>query len=72
MTYLTYPKLTFKKASPQASEKSRWTAFHESAKLGEVYSLYTGGWGVVKGLTGYATRYEAAYSLYIRRERQKS
>lgn len=65
---MTYPRLLFKKQPNHGSERTRYRVYGpDGADLGSVYSLYTGGWSAVTpegALPGYATRYEAGYSLF--------
>lgn len=66
----TYPHLTFsrQKAKPGWQRSRYKVRTPDGVELGEVYSPYLGGWKVIadgKELPGgYATRYEAGYSLY--------
>ena len=61
---MSYPRLTFRRAKAKPGwDRTRYRVFYGDVELGEVYSLYTGGWRTEHD-SGYATRYEAGYRLY--------
>lgn len=64
---MSYPRITFKREDAVEPEATRWAAYHRGTRLGSVARMPMGYWRQVDGQTGYATRYEAAYSLLITR-----
>jgi hypothetical protein len=60
---MTYPRLTFRREpEPGVGALTRWGVYDGTEYLGSVQHMMGGYWSV-SGLP-YATRYEAAYSLY--------
>lgn len=59
----SYPSISFRREVYEEPEASRWGAYRDGRYLGSVARMPLGYWAQVGGASGYATRYEAAYSL---------